>query len=333
MDRRQFLAAAGAGAFALVLDPLALAGRIGGTWLTFVTADLESHVVVAELGSLEPIRRIRTAPGPRSIETAHGSPPSSRTRSTASSRSSTPTRGTSRHGAVDPGRARPLRGAALHRRTSAAPARLRDRLGGRGGRRRPHRARASALAHAGPRPGASHLDRPRRADALDRPRERVGPRRRARHERRRGGRSSCARSRRRSSPTTSSSRPTAERSGSPPARRGGSRSTARAGDRRGSSPPARRRSTSPSPARRSSSRAATTAPCAATGSTANSCARPGFRSAPTTSPSARASSSRRRSAAAPSASSTERPRAHDAQGRARSPRRLHRPRPLKGGPP
>ena len=36
-----------------------------------MTADLESHVVVAELGSLEPLRRIRTAPGPRSIETVH----------------------------------------------------------------------------------------------------------------------------------------------------------------------------------------------------------------------------------------------------------------------
>jgi hypothetical protein len=72
MDRRRFLATAGVGALALAFDPLALAGRLGGTWLAFVTADLESHVVVLDLGSLEPRKRIRTAPGPRSIESVHG---------------------------------------------------------------------------------------------------------------------------------------------------------------------------------------------------------------------------------------------------------------------
>jgi DNA-binding beta-propeller fold protein YncE len=71
VDRRQFLTAAGAGSLALALAPRALAARLGGSWLTFVTADLESHVVVLELGSLEPIRRIRTGPGPRSIESVH----------------------------------------------------------------------------------------------------------------------------------------------------------------------------------------------------------------------------------------------------------------------
>jgi DNA-binding beta-propeller fold protein YncE len=72
VDRRQFLAAAGAGALALAVDPRAFAARLGGFWIALVTADLESHVVVLDLGSLEPIRRIRTAPGPRSIEAAHG---------------------------------------------------------------------------------------------------------------------------------------------------------------------------------------------------------------------------------------------------------------------
>jgi hypothetical protein len=71
MDRRRFLATAGAGAVALAFDPRALATRLGGTWLTFVTADLESHVAALDLFSLEPVRRIRTAPGPRSIETVH----------------------------------------------------------------------------------------------------------------------------------------------------------------------------------------------------------------------------------------------------------------------
>jgi DNA-binding beta-propeller fold protein YncE len=72
VDRRRFLAAAGAGSLALAFNPLALAARVGGSWLLLVTADIESHVVVLDLGSLEPIRRIRTGPGPRSIETAHG---------------------------------------------------------------------------------------------------------------------------------------------------------------------------------------------------------------------------------------------------------------------
>lgn len=56
----------------LALDPLAFAGRLGGTGVAFVTADLESHVVLIELGSGRTIGRIRTAPGPRSIESVHG---------------------------------------------------------------------------------------------------------------------------------------------------------------------------------------------------------------------------------------------------------------------
>lgn len=72
MDRRTFLAGATAGALSLALDPHALAGRLGGAGVAFVTADLESHVVLIELGSGRTLGRIRTAPGPRSIESVHG---------------------------------------------------------------------------------------------------------------------------------------------------------------------------------------------------------------------------------------------------------------------
>ena len=56
---------------ALATEPLALAARLGGTPVAFVTADLESHVVVLDLGGAKVIRRIRTGPGPRSIESVH----------------------------------------------------------------------------------------------------------------------------------------------------------------------------------------------------------------------------------------------------------------------
>lgn len=68
MDRRQFVLAAGATTLALVRGPSALAARLGGTPLAYVTADLESHVVVLDLTSARVVRRIRTGPGPRSIE-------------------------------------------------------------------------------------------------------------------------------------------------------------------------------------------------------------------------------------------------------------------------
>jgi DNA-binding beta-propeller fold protein YncE len=71
MDRRTFLVGAAAGSLALALDPRAFAARLGGTWVTLVTADLESHVIVLDLG-LEVVRRIRTGPGPRSIESVLG---------------------------------------------------------------------------------------------------------------------------------------------------------------------------------------------------------------------------------------------------------------------
>jgi len=68
MDRRQFVLAAIGVPLSLALEPLALAARMGGTPLAYVTADLESHVVVLDLATAEVVERIRTGPGPRSIE-------------------------------------------------------------------------------------------------------------------------------------------------------------------------------------------------------------------------------------------------------------------------
>ena len=71
MDRRRLLVASATTAAALALDPRAFASRLGGTWLALVTGDLESQVVVLDGWRLRPIARIPTAPGPRSIESAH----------------------------------------------------------------------------------------------------------------------------------------------------------------------------------------------------------------------------------------------------------------------
>ena len=71
MDRRRFLVASATSAASLALSPRAFAARLGGTWLALVTADLESHVAVLDGWRLAPIGRIRTGPGPRSIESAH----------------------------------------------------------------------------------------------------------------------------------------------------------------------------------------------------------------------------------------------------------------------
>ena len=71
MDRRRFLCVAVAGSLALATEPRALAARLGGTPVAFVTADLEGHVVVLDLQTKEVVRRIRTGPGPRSIESVH----------------------------------------------------------------------------------------------------------------------------------------------------------------------------------------------------------------------------------------------------------------------
>jgi DNA-binding beta-propeller fold protein YncE len=66
VNRAEFVRAALAVPFA----PRALAG---GTPVAFVTADLESHVVVLDLETSSVVRRIRTGPGPRSIESMHDS--------------------------------------------------------------------------------------------------------------------------------------------------------------------------------------------------------------------------------------------------------------------
>ena len=68
MDRRDFLLAAAGAPFALAFAPSALTSTRGGTPLAFVTADLESHVAVLDLTTREVVRRVRTGPGPRSIE-------------------------------------------------------------------------------------------------------------------------------------------------------------------------------------------------------------------------------------------------------------------------
>jgi DNA-binding beta-propeller fold protein YncE len=68
VNRRQFVVSAAA----LTLAPRALATRFGGAPAVYVTADLESHVVVLDLASAEVIGRIRTGPGPRSVESVHG---------------------------------------------------------------------------------------------------------------------------------------------------------------------------------------------------------------------------------------------------------------------
>ena len=68
MDRRRFLVSTIAGSVAAAADPLGVAARLGGNPAVFATADLESHVAVLDVDTLEVVRRIRTAPGPRSIE-------------------------------------------------------------------------------------------------------------------------------------------------------------------------------------------------------------------------------------------------------------------------
>jgi len=73
VNRRELLAAAAAAPLALALPESAAAGGAGGTPTAFVTADTESHVVALDLSSGmagRRVRRIRTLPGPRSIESA-----------------------------------------------------------------------------------------------------------------------------------------------------------------------------------------------------------------------------------------------------------------------
>ena len=67
MKRRQLLAVALAAA---VQPARALAAATGGATVALVTADLESHVAAVELSSGRVLKRIRTAPGPRSVESS-----------------------------------------------------------------------------------------------------------------------------------------------------------------------------------------------------------------------------------------------------------------------
>jgi DNA-binding beta-propeller fold protein YncE len=73
VDRRRFLASAGAGTVMLALSPRTFAARLsGGDPTVLVTADLESHVVVLDVATTKVVSRLRTAPGPRSIESYRG---------------------------------------------------------------------------------------------------------------------------------------------------------------------------------------------------------------------------------------------------------------------
>jgi DNA-binding beta-propeller fold protein YncE len=73
MDRRRFVLAAAGTALSLTRGQSALASRLGGTPLAYVTADLESHVVAFEIQTARVVKRIRTRPGPRSIEAVRAS--------------------------------------------------------------------------------------------------------------------------------------------------------------------------------------------------------------------------------------------------------------------
>ena len=72
MDRREFLLAGAALPFGLALAPRASAARTGGGPLAFVTADLDSHIVVFDPAAARLVVRIATLPGPRSIENVDG---------------------------------------------------------------------------------------------------------------------------------------------------------------------------------------------------------------------------------------------------------------------
>ncbi|MFN0154099.1 MAG: YncE family protein [Gaiella sp.] len=68
MDRRELLLGAAAVPLSALLAGEARAARTGGTPTALVTADLQSHVAALDLSTGRMLRRIRTLPGPRSIE-------------------------------------------------------------------------------------------------------------------------------------------------------------------------------------------------------------------------------------------------------------------------
>jgi DNA-binding beta-propeller fold protein YncE len=71
VDRRSFLLLAAAAPLGLRV-PAARAGLLGGTPLALVTADLDAHIVAVNAATGRIARRLRTAPGPRSIESGAG---------------------------------------------------------------------------------------------------------------------------------------------------------------------------------------------------------------------------------------------------------------------
>ena len=71
MNRREFVSAAAAAPF-LLRSGGALAGLAAEIPTALVTADTESHVAAVDLRTFEIVRRIKTHPGPRSIESVGG---------------------------------------------------------------------------------------------------------------------------------------------------------------------------------------------------------------------------------------------------------------------
>ena len=72
MNRRDFLLAAASLPLSLELAETAAAGAIGGGASVLVTCDLEAHVAVLDASTARVTRRMRTQPGPRSIENVDG---------------------------------------------------------------------------------------------------------------------------------------------------------------------------------------------------------------------------------------------------------------------
>jgi hypothetical protein len=72
MDRREFLLVGAGVPLGLAFGTRALAAPAGDGPLAFVTADLESHVAVFDPAEARLVARIRTLPGPRSIENVDG---------------------------------------------------------------------------------------------------------------------------------------------------------------------------------------------------------------------------------------------------------------------
>ena len=70
MKRRAFLAATAAPLLAAAVPRSIRAARSGGGVVALVTADLESHLVAVDADSGRVLKRISTAPGPRSVESS-----------------------------------------------------------------------------------------------------------------------------------------------------------------------------------------------------------------------------------------------------------------------